>query len=428
VNPELQRNAWLELTPARLGFVAIAVALIYGVLSTLPDEVNDTATVALLGVVTGLWGARRAADAVPAEVEGRTWDTQRLSAIGPWAMCWGKLLGATSLAWCTTALVLLGYAGTGGSAWPDVVKTVAATALFQAGSFWASVLLLRTGGRRVRGHTTLAQLVGFCTLSGVSSFTAAAGWYGLRLDPRFAAALGFVLLSLLALFGAWRAMRAELQYRNLPWGLAVALAVMFVLQAGHPLPPVMLGEWSLLNMPALLGGGAAFGALTVIGALIVTTLLAPKDPIAIRSWLVALRSGATARALEVQPVWITALVAALVATIIGMGAAERATGFLLPGLLLLALRDSAVVLAFTMGTPFARGHLAALVALALLHLVLPGLAATVLGGRFELFRPHPDIWPVSLLLQAAIAVGFALWRLHAVGALLEARTPQPRTA
>lgn len=46
-----------------------------------------------------IWGIARHRRIGAGEIADRTWDFQRLSALTPWSMTWGKLLGASSLAW-----------------------------------------------------------------------------------------------------------------------------------------------------------------------------------------------------------------------------------------------------------------------------------------------------------------------------------------
>ena len=53
-----------------------------------------------------LWGTRSAALSVVGEIRERTWDSQKLSSIGPSQMVWGKLFGATFANWFGGALCL----------------------------------------------------------------------------------------------------------------------------------------------------------------------------------------------------------------------------------------------------------------------------------------------------------------------------------
>ncbi|GIL39498.1 hypothetical protein [Roseiterribacter gracilis] len=423
MNPELQRNFWLELSPARVGFTAVAIALVYLSAMMVPGNwLHGSGTTLLLFAVTGLWGSRRAADAIPDELAGRTWDTQRLSVISPWSMCWGKLFGVTSLVWIATALTLIGHAVIGGASWSEIIATTASCVLWQVASFWASLLLLRLGGQRVRGHTTVAQLLGLAAVGVSSVWSWPRAWYGIDFDQHTMRTVLSLFLIALTLFGAWRATRVELQARNLPWGLALCLALLFVFQAGFApvgnVPNLKFQMQDISAASAALSGGLLLAAATLLGAVTVTSFLTPKDPIALRSWIEAVRAGQARRALELQPPFVTALAMAFLATVIAIALTGGVGGFLLPSTFLLMLRDVALVLTLTVGARTGRAHLAALVLLALLHVVVPPLARVLIGPFADLvFRPSLQSVPVVLLVEAVLANALLVWRLKAVGAM-----------
>ena len=97
MNPELLRNLWLEASPFRLALIAGFLLLI----PMAPAQAMTThgAAQALYWFFAVLWGTRSAALSVVAEIRERTWDSQKLSSIGPWRMVWGKLFGATAANW-----------------------------------------------------------------------------------------------------------------------------------------------------------------------------------------------------------------------------------------------------------------------------------------------------------------------------------------
>ncbi len=86
LNPEFRRYIWLEISPQRL----IAMPAILGAIFLLlwvsgGDEIalrHWSLGIYLLLVL--LWGPRLAASSVVSEIRARTWDWQRMSAIGPW--------------------------------------------------------------------------------------------------------------------------------------------------------------------------------------------------------------------------------------------------------------------------------------------------------------------------------------------------------
>ena len=83
------------------------------------------------------------------EARDRTWDAQRMSAIGPWAMTWGKLLGAPAFAWYGGLILMLIYLATARYATVPVLRTAASLVcgalLLHAIALNASVLAARKG-------------------------------------------------------------------------------------------------------------------------------------------------------------------------------------------------------------------------------------------------------------------------------------------
>ena len=132
MNPEFQRNIWLELTPHRLLAAPVFLAAVFGLIALVSgDDVLGPLSHAAwwIAAATGvLWGARLAADAVLGEVHAGTWDQQRLSSIRPWAMTWGKPLCAPVFTWYVAAPCLVLVAA-GGSARMALSEALAHTVL-----------------------------------------------------------------------------------------------------------------------------------------------------------------------------------------------------------------------------------------------------------------------------------------------------------
>ena len=134
INPEFRRNLWLELTPYRLvGMPMILGALLF--LAYLLDGRQYSAGVArtaliLFSLLAFLWGTRLASEALITEIREHTWDSQRMSVIGPWSMTWGKLLGSTIYPWYGALICLLVYL----TSKPALGLSVIETAVLMVGS------------------------------------------------------------------------------------------------------------------------------------------------------------------------------------------------------------------------------------------------------------------------------------------------------
>jgi len=102
VNPEFERNLWLEAAPRRVLGAGVILALIYGAAALVAKSGDPHVLIAACGiagmvifVASGLiWAGWAAGASILDEIRGRTWEFQRLSALTPWAMTWGKLFGA----------------------------------------------------------------------------------------------------------------------------------------------------------------------------------------------------------------------------------------------------------------------------------------------------------------------------------------------
>ena len=129
-NPEFKRNLWLSFSMHRLiGMPALlALTFLAITLADQQDKVADslyTASVALFIFIVWLWGARNANATIVDELRDKTWDQQRMSALDPWTMTWGKLFGSTSFNWYggMMCLVVVAFSGFGADK-PDVIPTL----------------------------------------------------------------------------------------------------------------------------------------------------------------------------------------------------------------------------------------------------------------------------------------------------------------
>jgi hypothetical protein len=435
MNPELRRNLWLELTvhrmvamPAVLGLV---FALIYAASDTDPRASLAVAAAVIAAGLAGLWGARNAADSVPEEVRGRTWDAQRMSAIGPWAMTWGKLLGATAFAWygglmALAVLVLAAPPGWTHSSAKIAALIVAASVLAQGVGAIAGLMVGRKGPARQGAASSLVLLLVILLLApGLGVFASSeqpVTWWGRDyglVDFSLASAAVFALW---ALAGVYRMMCAELQVRTMPWVLAAFVLFVAGYIAGFIVPP---GAGLSRARDALLVTG-----LLVSGAVSYLMLFSEQTRVIVfRRVQVRLARGELWRAVEELPGWPVSLALAGVFCALGvafLGTDGRSEGrellaqvslAPLPLFLLLA-RDAAIYLIFAFGRRPGRVEAAAAFYLVLLYLVLPWLLhAAGLTALAELVLPpvfaRPGYSATVAAAQAAIAAGFAAWRWRA---------------
>ncbi|WP_340645881.1 hypothetical protein [Phenylobacterium sp.] len=449
MNPEFQRNLWLEASPRRIAWAAVTLVLIYGATALMAREAASGPLPAMAGVgafvfiICGLlWGSRAAGGAVLGEIADRTWDFQRLSALTPWSMTWGKLLGASSLAWmcALTGVVLMAglmlVQGQPGALW--MLGFLIALALFLQAVCLAVALIgvrkARAEGRVARAGGVLGGLIlgvfllmavagsaGFqrgVGLAGISAFLYARGdvtWWGLVFPATGFRTVATLAFAGWALAGAWRLMRLELQMKNLPVVWPAFLIFLAVFLGGFAYGP---------------GGTAAallVGALAVALAAYAGAFAEPADRVRLRQFGASAAKGDLARALPLTPAAIAPFILALILVVaafmvgepglVAVGGRQQPDPAQAAALLAFVLRDLAVITLFRFGPRPQRGDFGAVVALALLYAVGGVVGGVISPGTGQaLFVPMSTAPWASLasgLAQAAIAWALAWRRIKA---------------
>lgn len=418
MNPELLRNLWLEATPFRLLQIVGLLVVVLAVSTAAPQNLvtPQGAATTLYWFFVVLWGTRNAALSVVGEIRERTWDGQKLSAIGPWTMMWGKLLGATSANWfggllCLPVILIGTWVEAGPVTALSYVVILLALGLFaQAVSLLSSLVLIRRNSGNWRLDTFLCQVAGigagfvYYTLwSSVDAFeqsgTRTLIWWGREFNLS-----GFHFTSLMiflgwALLGVWRAMRAELRFANGPFVWLAYLAYLafytagFESWAGHYMASLSQASGPL--QPATVRLGLAW--LAILSSAYSMVFLEPKDPVRFR-WLTdQARAGAFGKAFLALDAWMLSYGVALGMGIVlagllllnGAVVGTVSLSSLAPAVLAMLgflTRDVAI---FVLMRALAgnKGDFAALATLGVLYLVLPAIAQrTGLGFEF-LFVP-----------------------------------------
>ena len=444
MNPEFVRNLWSELSshrliamPAVLGLV-IAVAWMGGSADA-ASWIAQTAVAVLLI----FWGARLAADSVLGEVMDRTWDSQRMSSISPWAMTWGKLFGGTVYVWygAVSCLVLSAIAGTvfavsDGAPYRSqfdgslTERLLAAGLLAQSLAMFLALLLLRGQPRRLRLRTTMIQAVAIAAalpfalgpsfILGFPHFGAGIWWYGMPVAPGHFLLTTSLIFCAWAIFGSYRLMRLELKCRT---GFAGWLCFVLFLPAYVAGIDVSAAGWDRLTSAdqALDRWSVAF--LITLGLTYIAAFAEPKGIVRLRRWLHDLGEGSHRSAATTTPSWaisgVVCLGCAVVTIALSMfaGSNTPTPAVFILSLLLFAVRDLALLYALTLDSRRQRGHLAALVYLAVLY----GLIPAFLGGAgaeslIPAFLPTPgsdpamSTLPVAAQALAAYALVATKWR------------------
>jgi hypothetical protein len=404
MNPELLRNLWLEATPFRLVQILGLLVVVFAVSSAAPRNLltPEGAAMVLYWFFVVLWGTRNAALSVVGEIRERTWDGQKLSAISPGTMMWGKLLGATSANWfggllCLLVILVPAWRESGTLTALSFGVILLALGLFaQAVALLSSLVLIRRNTGNWRLDTFLCQIAGigaafayYSLWSSVDAFEATGTrsliWWGHEFGLT-----GFHFTSLLiflgwALLGVWRAMRAELRFANGPFFWLAYLAYLAFYSAGFEswlsgyLASVSLTEESsLLHAAAVRLGLASLALLSTAYSMV---FLEPKDPVRLR-WLgEQFRAGHTYKAFLALDAWMLSYGVIVIAGLVLVGllamdgtmVGSLPMSALAPGVLAMLgfLTRDVAIFVLMRGLAGNKGDFAALALLAALYLVLP---------------------------------------------------------
>lgn len=409
LNPEFQRQLYLECSRTRLVGIPLVLGIIFTFSSLLDGyrlgEASEQTALILYLLATLLWGARQAVDSVLDEYRERTWDNQRLSALGAWELAWGKLAGSTSMAWYAGALCLAVFsiASDRPAALPQIWFYGFFSALLVQS---ASLLLGQLAMQREQsksGAILLLAVAAFIFMSGRLSDLAdsptqligflppaTAAWYGLGISNDTFLQLSLIFAVCWCLIGNYRLMGHALGIRQLPsaW---LGFVTFLIVYLGGFLP-------YFESMGNLLPSYAFTFELTAFTVCIVLTyfglLCEDNRAIRINRLLTGIQQANWRRVGEETPIWWLTLGLSLPCAIPLVFAEQSAFNFgrwlhFFPlAMVLLLIRDCALYLYFYYGKHAQRALNLSLLSATLLYVVLPGLFSTLgMSGLSALFFP-----------------------------------------
>ncbi len=386
------------------------------------------------------------------EIGQRTWDFQRLSSLTPLAMTWGKLFGATALAWGVglVGLVILLLIDPSPAVGAMALRALGIGVLLQSLMLAAALVGVRKARAEGRQPSLRSVMGGgvfvlIVIWSLVGSRLARTGarvgglgellsvgkgditWWGSTFEANAFATVAALVFAAWAFVAAWRLMRLELQMHNTPWVWTGFLVFLAAFVAGLvPDDRLASGAASFLRWAS---ASFIFAAAAYAGA-----FMEPADRVRLASFGQAATRRDWKRALPMTPLSLPPLLLAVVsftAMAITSDAARDVAarfdqnagpaGWLTPSLIaagfVFMIRDLGVITYFRFGPRPRRGDFAAILALALIYWILPlfGMASGGPAGLgLALFAPHPLHATLSLVsgaLQAMLVWTFAVRRL-----------------
>ncbi|OGS92998.1 MAG: hypothetical protein A2061_06975 [Gallionellales bacterium GWA2_59_43] len=423
-NPEFKRNLWLSFSmhrlaamPALLGLTFLAAAL-----ADQQDNVAERlygAAIYLFIFIVWLWGARNANATIVDELRDKTWDQQRMSALGPWAMTWGKLFGSTSFNWYGGAMCLVVIATAGFAAGkPDVLATLISLCAVGV-MLHAALIALNLHTSQFESRVIQRGGMGWLAIILVFMFIPAfaipdakpAHWWGTEIGHALFWLDTALLFAACATFAAWRVVCNALQVRTRPWAWPAFACLLSVYLAGFAHEDASL--WLIgLFVSVAMTYAALFTEPNTLLRWRKLRLLQERDDS--RGWL------------EHLPVWPTTLALsfafALLVMLTSSGTQYEYVNMLQPQyaftVALMLLRDACILLFFSFAPNSKRAVGATMLYLLVLNMLLPFLAEVAgLSAVRYLFLPFEatyDSWSSApvMAVHAAIALWLVRWRLR----------------
>ncbi|HEY5993766.1 MAG TPA: hypothetical protein VIU46_04100 [Gallionellaceae bacterium] len=434
MNPEFKRNLWLSFSTHKL--IAMPALLTLGALAlAMSDKFSDrtadnlyTAAVSAFIFIVWLWGARNANLSIVDELRDKTWDQQRMSALNPWAMTWGKLFGSTSFNWyggaiCLAIAIPAGIIA-GDKAWMLDLPAFVATGIMLHATLIA--LNLHTGQMEMQliQRGGLGWIVIIFTLISFNIFTDVfiiehdITWWGIQAPGKLVLLYSTVLFGICAVFSAWRVVSNALQVRTIPWAWPLFALILTAYFSGFS---ASASEYPVFVISRI---GLVITAVMTYGTLF-------SEPARLPDWnMLRLRQQRNDWRgwLQNLPLWPTTLLLAFCFALLGSLPADNPqTGlgliyepFLaLPvGFAFMLLRDAGIVLFFSFSPKSKRPGSVALLYLIVLDALLPfffkvaGLDAVSyfllpLGNKYG-----AAVGVMAMATQAIIALGLVAWRLQ----------------
>ena len=440
MNPEFQRNLWLELPPHRLvAMPAVLVLAFFAAWLAGGSPSFAGAAQLLIALLLIVWGGRLAAESVLSELIGNTWDSQRMSAITPWEMAWGKLAGSTAFMWYGSLWCFVAFIFSPHGHLITVIRLMLAGAEAQGLALVLSMMLIRGEPANLRFQVTVAQTLTVTAILPFLFFTVinrpdTVHWYGSAVSADLFITLSQLLFIGWTVLGVYQLMRGQLQYptRAVSWLLFVAFAVVYLAGFDHFLRYTVNAG---MPTPAVTRLYVAFCA--AIGLTYVCALVEPKSPARLMRWLSLLGDRRMVHGARFAPTWVATLgVSVLVAVltvvnIIGLNGAGAPLPAgplsLILAILLFAVRDLAVFHYLVLSNTGGRGTLAIAVYLIGAYFLLPVLVSAVrLDFLLPLVMPVVGAPPLLAVIPAAVwaTVGLVVVRQRWAAVLAESLEPQ----
>ena len=321
MNPEFQRNLYLEFSIARLVGMPVFLLVIFSLSYLIDDRSFNEATantaIGLFICIVLLWGAKQAAESILDEMRNNTWDIQVTSTIAPWSLAWGKLFGSTIFCWYGGVLSLMVYS----LATPEPeyitltwIYALSCGVLTQSLGMLVSLFSLRrkqvySGSIYLLALLSLIFIVPL--LFNIDDFYhQTISWYRQQYNLSYFIAISLILAGGWAVTGIYRLLTEALRIRTLPWvwlSFTVFLIIYFtgMITEDH--------EYKEIGMVMNL---TAFSFVIFVISSYLLLFIDKNSPMVARKLLIYSHQAQWLRVLQEMPCWSVSVVLALPSMVI----------------------------------------------------------------------------------------------------------------
>ncbi|KOR30404.1 hypothetical protein TI04_05975 [Achromatium sp. WMS2] len=319
INPELQRNMWLELSIHRLVAMPVTLGLMFFIVYLNGFNFSHVGNVAAIAffLLCCTWGVNLASYSISSEIKEHTWDITRMSALSPWTVVWGKLFGATIFTWYGGLICLGVYLFAKGIS----VKNIEIVSIFilvgilsQAAAMFMRLNLISSKSNNSEtsslGLTSLIVIISaYATAGAYAAFNNSdltVNWFYTPYKLKIFLLINEIVWLFWILFGNYQLMRMELRMRNTPiaWILFCIFCAIYV--TGYP----DVQERPEFTFKVLAHSTIAY--FTVIALNYVAVISGSHDPMTYHRALINFKRGNIWRALQDVPAWLGSLSLAII--------------------------------------------------------------------------------------------------------------------
>ncbi len=428
-NPEFKRHLWQEISLHRL--IAMPVILFLLMLTVLMQSAGyelrqlQSPALASFVLIVLMWGTRNVSACLIDEWRDQTWDQQRMSALSPWRMTWGKLFGATIFQWygglLCLGILLLAMLENPSLAFLKVGSLLGLAMFLHAANFAITLHLFSQNGNTSKRNNIapllfLLIVLGFALVRVWDKNEVGVSWWQYDIAPAVFWFYSSIAFAAWAVFAAWRVMASALQERSISWAwpaFALFLGVYFV---GFQAAPdvISLLQWVLL-----------FATLMTYLSLISSA----HQRVQCQVWLLRVQQGDWLGLLQCLPIWVSSLALAILCSlllqlhalngVIKNDDLPQIANYVPPlAISLMLLRDIALLYFFALAKHAKRAVATTLLYLALLNGLLP-ILASLLGQAWLTYllvplsagrSAYPMIAIFGMALHLLIAGAALRWR------------------